>query len=166
MSIQSLEQLSYKSQWGSIVSASHWVKLKSKFWEWLSLWFPSHTCVRVHKQSIVKFSKAIQKNVFNIWYYNGRWSSKPVFYLFRSNSKVIMKSVKHQPKIDYRYEPTFWSHLDGVRVSVTTLEHSLHSHTLTNRASRDALVFYHDKFHSHVQIELSSKLKLNPPDTT
>ena len=36
-----------------------------------------------------------------------------------------------------------------------------HSHTLTNRAPREALVFYHDEFHSHVQIEISSRLKSN-----
>ena len=69
-----------------------------------------------------------------------------------------MKSVKHQPKRDYKANLL---KLNRARVSVTTPEDSLHNHTLTNRASRETLVFYHDKFHSHVQIEISNRLKSN-----
>ena len=56
-----------------------------------------------------------------------------------------------------KIEPTFYNHLNRVRLSVTTPEHSLHRHTLTSELCSG---LFNDEFHSHAQIGISSQLSL------
>ena len=70
---------------------------------------------------------------------------------------VEFKQEKVSQTGEFSIEPTFYNHLNRVRESVTTPEHSLHRYTLTSELHSG---HFHDKFHSHTQIGISSQLSL------
>ena len=64
---------------------------------------------------------------------------------------VELNQEKASQTGEFSTEPTFYNHLNRVRVYVTPPEHSLHRYTLTSEL-RARLLSFHEKFYSHVQI--------------
>ena len=145
----------------------------TKFWESLSMRF-HRMCIASSISNRCDQDKIVFIKNFN--FFSGHWWSKflkqasPEFVepiqegddqSFWSKQVQSLLSQWFQEGAngtgESEIEPTFYNHLNRVRVSVTTPEHSLHRHTLTSEL-RSGL--FHDKFHSHAQIGISSQLSL------
>ena len=88
-------------------------------------------------------------------FFSGRWWSKFLKQAGPEFVEPIQEGANGTGESEI--EPTFHNHLNRVRMYVTTPEHSLHRHTLTSELHSG---LFHDEFHSHAQIGISSQLSL------